>query len=114
MAPAKPGPLFWKVFFLHNIGEQDWICPIGKTQEIIEALSGWPVLIGKRCQRCSHGRVLHVLLIGVSCAQDESARIGLAEVQDDVSGKLIGGILLVPKDRNVKEIKHRVAGLVPS
>jgi len=50
----------------------------------------------------------------VSCAQDESARIGLAEVQDDVSGKLIGGILLVPKDRNVKEIKHRVAGLVPS
>ena len=69
------------------------------------------MLIGERCQRRGNSRVLYVLAIGVSGAQDETTRIGLAELQDDVSGKLIGGILLVPEDRNVKEIKHRVAGL---
>ena len=105
LSPAKPGALFWKVLHLHNIGEQDWICAIGETQEVIEALSGGAVLIGERCQRRSHRRVLQVLLIGMSSAQDETARIGLAELQNDVSGKLIGGILLVPEDRNVEEIE---------
>ena len=42
LSPAKPGALLWKVLHLHNIGEQDWICAIGETQEVIEALSGGP------------------------------------------------------------------------
>ena len=59
-----------------------------------------------------YSRVLHVLAIGVRGAQNGTTRIGLAELQNDLSGKLIGGILLVPEDRNAKEIKHGVARLV--
>src|SRR5262249_16088396 len=55
---------------------------------------------------CSHRRVLHILLIGVSGATDETTRVGLAELQNNVAGRLIGGIFLVPKDRYVEEVEH--------
>ena len=34
LAPAQLGPLFWQVVLLHNIGKQDSICPISKTQQV--------------------------------------------------------------------------------
>jgi len=63
------------------------------------------VLIRERCQRCSDSRVLHVLVVGVSGAENETTRIGLAELQNDVSGKLI----VTPADAVLGQFFYAIA-----
>src|SRR5262245_28231042 len=66
--------------------------PVGNTQEIIEALHGRSMHIGKCRQRYRDHWTPDILLVHVGGTLDQLAGVLLAEPQQDIGSKLIGSV----------------------
>ena len=80
LSVAALGPFLGQISFLHQIGEQLGIRPVGDAQDIVEALCGKAVLVGERI--LVRARFRGVQLITIGDAGDQSPRIAFGELQE--------------------------------
>ena len=86
------------------------VCPVCHAQHVVEALRRKAVLVSERILLGTRFGCVDVIRVRHSVNQ--SPRIALGELQEDVCGKLICCVFLASQNRHGEIIKYRVADLM--
>src|SRR6516225_5412570 len=107
----------WRqISVLGQIGERHRVGAVGQAHEIIKAFFRLAVVAGKARQLRLHDGIRPVIgdvhPPSPGAAGDQSPRSLLAELQHDVSRKVVGGIFRMSEYRHFENIVHCVSDLV--
>ena len=111
-ALAADRAVLGKKSFLDHVGKQLRVGPVGRAQQIVEALRGRAVLVGELLLRHRHARRRQVALVLIRAAQDQPARFVLLEPQQDVGRELVGGVLFPAEQGNFQNCEYGMTAFV--
>src|SRR5271165_5240357 len=97
---------------VHHSGKHLGIRSVTDTQQVVKALHGGAMHVGKRRYWHRNGRAPDVVFVHVGGALYQLAGILLADAQQYVDRELAGGVLRASEDRHIQKVEDRMTHLV--